>query len=58
MAKVINLNRARKKRARDEARTKADENAIRFGRNRSEKVCDQAENKRKRDLLDNHKLID
>lgn len=37
MAKVLNLNRARKKRAREDAQTRADQNAAQHGRTRAEK---------------------
>ena len=42
MTEPLNLNRARKARARDEARRKADANAVKFGRNKSEKSLDAA----------------
>lgn len=37
----INLNKARKAKARDERRAKADENAAKFGRSKDEKQRDQ-----------------
>jgi hypothetical protein len=42
MTEPLNLNRARKARARDEARRKADANAVKFGRSKSEKSLDAA----------------
>ena len=40
MADVINLNRARKEKARTAARSLARENRIRFGRTRAEKIAE------------------
>ena len=42
MAEPINLNRARKARARIEAEAKAAENRVRFGRTKVEKTLEQA----------------
>ena len=36
MAELINLNRARKSRARDEGQAKAAENRVKFGRSKAE----------------------
>ncbi len=36
MAELINLNRARKAKARDEGQAKAAENRVRFGRSKAE----------------------
>ena len=36
MAELINLNRARKARARDEGQVKAAENRVKFGRSKAE----------------------
>lgn len=53
--KVVNLNQARKAKARAEKRARADENAVKFGRTKSEKKIEKAEaDKAKRDL-DGHK---
>ncbi len=38
----INLNRARKERARKEAKARGDENAARFGRTKTEKALERA----------------
>ena len=56
MAKVINLNRVRKARARDDQRAQADENAVRHGRSKAEKTLDQAKIDKLRDHLDQHRL--
>lgn len=50
--KPINLNQARKARARAAARAKADENAIRFGRTRAERELEAAQAKKAADRLD------
>lgn len=42
MAEPINLNRARKAKARTDAEAKAAENRVRFGRTKAEKSLDQA----------------
>ena len=39
----INLNKARKTRARAQKRAQADENAVRFGRTKAEKQAEKAE---------------
>ncbi len=38
MTSPINLNKARKARAKEQKRAKADENAIKFGRTKAEKT--------------------
>ncbi|MEJ8560462.1 DUF4169 family protein [Yoonia sp. GPGPB17] len=38
--KPINLNQARKAKTRAEAKAKADENAVRFGRTKAQKVLE------------------
>ncbi|SHH79974.1 DUF4169 family protein [Marivita hallyeonensis] len=51
MSNVTNLNRFRKVRARDEKRTKADENAVKFGRTKAQKTLEKARaEKAERDL--------
>ncbi len=42
MAEPINLNRARKAKARTQGEAKAAENRVRFGRTKAEKTLDQA----------------
>ena len=49
--KIVNLNRARKARARAEKRAQADANSVRFGRSKAEKARDDLEaDKAARDL--------
>jgi hypothetical protein len=52
---VVNLNKARKARAKAGAKVQADANAARFGRTKAEKVADQAEADRKARALDAHR---
>ena len=56
MGKPVNLNRFRKQKARADAKTRADENATRFGRSKTRKdqETEQAD-KAARDL-DGHEL--
>ena len=53
--KPINLNRARKERARAEARLQADANAVKFGRTKAEKLLDEARSGEAARKLDQHK---
>ncbi|APE43291.1 DUF4169 domain-containing protein [Sulfitobacter alexandrii] len=51
----INLNKARKARAKALKRRQADENAVAFGRPKAQKRKEQAEAERARRDLDGHK---
>ncbi len=42
MAKIINLNKARKRKAREDAAAQAAENRVRFGRTKEQKQLDAA----------------
>lgn len=55
MAEIINLNRARKARAKAETAAQADANRAKFGRTKAEKQLDQAEAERQAKLLDDSK---
>ncbi|MCX8953066.1 DUF4169 family protein [Ruegeria sp. NA] len=56
MGKPVNLNRYRKEKARAEKKARADQNAVAFGRTKSEKtIVKLQQDKQKRDL-DNHEL--
>ena len=55
MSEPVNLNKVRKARAREEARAKADENAVRYGRSKAEKELDKARQDKARRDLDGHK---
>ncbi|WP_137862887.1 MULTISPECIES: DUF4169 family protein [unclassified Sphingomonas] len=52
MAEIINLNRARKAKARVDKSARADENRARFGRTKAEKQADAAEKARIARTLD------
>ncbi|WP_172294416.1 DUF4169 family protein [Pseudoruegeria sp. HB172150] len=53
---VINLNRARKQRDRTAKRTQADENAVKFGRSKAQKVLEATQNTKARTKLDGHQF--
>ncbi|MFM2391229.1 MAG: hypothetical protein RLZZ437_2784 [Pseudomonadota bacterium] len=53
--KVINLNKARKAKAREDARTAADANAAKFGLTKSAREKLQAEAAKAKRDLDGHK---
>ncbi|MEY8831318.1 DUF4169 family protein [Sedimentitalea sp. XS_ASV28] len=55
MSKPVNLNQYRKQKARTDKRSRADENAIRFGRTKDEKNLDRARADKARRDLDGHK---
>jgi hypothetical protein len=52
----VNLNRARKARARQEAKAAADANAVKFGRSKADRALDSARNVKARATLDAHRL--
>ena len=54
----INLNRARKARARLQKSRQADENAVKFGLTKAERSRQAAERHMARALLDSHKTTD
>ncbi|MFO8125899.1 DUF4169 family protein [Yoonia sp.] len=56
--KPINLNQARKARSRADSKAEADENAVRFGRTKAEKVLDATQAKQARDRLAQLKFED
>lgn len=56
MGDITNLNRARKTRARDADRAKADANAVKFGRTKAERVAEAATSTKARKMLDQHEL--
>lgn len=55
MADIINLNRARKAKAKREAGDRADANRAKFGRTKAEKARDAADQARRDALLDGAK---
>lgn len=52
MAEIVNLNRARKAKARTDKQARAASNRVRHGRTRAEKAKDSAEKDRLRNMLD------
>jgi hypothetical protein len=56
--KVVNLSRARKARARDDKRRKADANAARHGRTRGKREADRVEAVKTARDLDAHRRGD
>ncbi|MDT8854132.1 DUF4169 family protein [Paracoccaceae bacterium Fryx2] len=55
MAGVVNLNNARKDKARKDRRAQADANAAKFGRNRAERALEDARAEKARRDLDGHR---
>jgi len=56
MGEVVNLNKARKKHNRADARRQAQENRIRHGRSRAEKIKDREEAHRSERSLEGKRL--
>lgn len=56
--KPINLNKARKAKTRAEAKAKADENAVRFGRTKAQKVLEATQAQQASDRLAQLKFED
>ncbi|MEM0945881.1 MAG: DUF4169 family protein [Pseudomonadota bacterium] len=52
----INLNKARKARARAEQRAKADSNALKFGRTKAERLRDAAKTERANERHEGHRM--
>jgi len=56
MAEIVNLNRARKARAKVDAKRTAEANRLTFGRTKVERLTTQTERERDAARLDGHKL--
>ena len=56
MGDVVNLNRARKSKARAADRARAEENRVRFGRTKAEKEAAALETERGLRALDAHRI--
>jgi hypothetical protein len=56
MGEVVNLRRARKDRAREEAGKAAEANRIAFGRTKAEKSLTQAERKLAEQRMEGHRI--
>jgi len=55
MGKVSNLNKFRKRKAREDAATQATENRVRFGRTKEQRQRDDAQSERMKHRLDQHR---
>ncbi|MDU8944857.1 DUF4169 family protein [Ovoidimarina sediminis] len=55
MATPINLNKARKAKARADKRAKGDTNAAKFGRTKAERALEADRDKRAQRFLDQHR---
>lgn len=55
MTAPVNLNKARKARARDQARAQADANAAKFGRTRAQKTAEADAAERAARILEAHR---
>jgi hypothetical protein len=58
MAEIVNLNRYRKERAKDEKARQAAENRTKFGRAKAERDSKRHEEELRRKNLDAHRLDD
>lgn len=58
MAEIVNLRRARKQKARDEATRTAEQNRISFGLSKAERTLAKAERDNAASRLDGHRLRD
>jgi hypothetical protein len=56
--KPVNLNKARKAKTRAEAKASADENAVRFGRTKAQKVLEATQAQQASDRLSQLKFED
>ncbi len=58
MTTPVNLNRVRKAKARAEAKARADENAVKHGRTKAERLLEAATTEQARKMLDRHRIED
>jgi hypothetical protein len=58
MGDVVNLNRFRKRAAKDTAAKEAETNRAKFGRSKSERTTEKQQRDRAKSLLDQHRLDD
>lgn len=56
MAEIINLRRARKQRARQDAEAQAQQNRVAFGRSKAERSLTEAERDKAARALEGHRL--
>ena len=55
MSDIVNLNQFKKKKARQDEKRRADENAVKFGRTKAEKELEKARAAQARKALDAHR---
>ena len=58
MAEILNFNKFRKKKKRADDEKRAEENRVKFGRTKAEKMREAAERRKNADHLDGVKLDD
>ena len=56
MGDVVNLKQFKKRTEREQSAQQADANRARFGRTKSERVCDEQRADRANELLDQHRI--
>lgn len=56
MGEVVNLNRVRKRVAREQAEKQADANRVKFGRSKTERTIDETTTRRQDTLLEQHRI--
>ncbi|WP_420002675.1 DUF4169 family protein [Arenibacterium sp. LLYu02] len=56
MSEIVNFNKFRKEKARADKKARADENAVKFGRTKAEKLREKIEQTRQDKQHDGHKL--
>ncbi len=56
MPDPVNLNRFRKARQRAEKKRQSDENAVKFGRTKAERLLEAARSEKARRMLDRHQI--
>ena len=55
MSQPVNLNRFKKQKARADKKTRANENAVKFGRNKAEKNAEKTTAEKSARFVDDHK---
>ncbi|MGZ9810544.1 DUF4169 family protein [Pseudoroseicyclus sp. H15] len=55
MSQPVSLSKARKAKAKADKRRQADENAVKFGRTKAERLADEARSAKEAARLDGHK---
>ncbi len=56
MSNIVNLNRARKRSAREAAEKEAEANRVKFGRSKAERASDEDRTRRLDGVLDQHRI--